>query len=457
MRRLHHLVLAATLVTIGACSGDDDRAETTTPPAPTVAPTTAAPTTAPPTTAATTTAPTSTAAPATTALAPSTVPMTVAPTTAPATAPATVPTSAPASGDSLEQIVATLADDAMGGRDDGTAGSRAAQEYLAGVLATFAEPAFADGYVQSGPSANVVGIVRGTELPDEYLVLGAHYDGLGSDCHTLVPDDTVCNGATDNATGTAAAIEAARRLAAAGTRRSLVIALWDREEDGLRGSSDFVADPPVPLDTIVGYLNWDIQGSNLLPSLLDTTFVIGAETGGAPLAAATRRATDASALRYVSFSLIFGQGRSDHAVFVAAGIPAVFFTDVTNGCYHTTGDDLDAVDFARLAAQADAGAALAAELADTDDLPVLTSAPPATFADAEAMLAVTAGAQADADLLTGLEPGFVDEYLAQLEAIVAEGEDAFDGADIAVLLEGAGMLVAALAQTECDGYVGLGG
>lgn len=441
-RWLPLLAVSALAAGAAACAGDDDAGPApvatpapvttlaTAPTDPTVVPTTS-------TTAAPTTAPTTTAAPTTVP------PTSAAPTTAPAGG----------GGDDPAAVVAALADDAMAGRDDGTEGSRRAQDHLVGLLAEFAEPAFADGYVQAGPSANVVGIVRGTELPDEYLVLGAHYDALGSDCHPLDPADTVCNGATDNATGTAAAIEVARRLAAAGPRRSVVVALWDREEDGLLGSADFLADPPVPLDAVVGYLNWDIQGSNLLPSLTDTTFAIGAETGGEPLAAATRRATDASALRYVAFSLVFGQGRSDHANFVRVGIPSVFFTDVTNGCYHTTGDDVSVVDFGRLAAQIDTSAALAAELAGTDDLPVFTTAPTATFADAESMLAVTTGAAADADLLTSLPAGFVDEYLAQLQAIVDAGPAGFGEDDTGVLLGGAATLVAALAETACDGYL----
>ena len=48
-------------------------------------------------------------------------------------------------------------------------------------------------------------------------------------------------------------------------RRTVILALWDREEDGLVGSRSYVAHPLVPLTQTVAYVNFDIQGSNLLP------------------------------------------------------------------------------------------------------------------------------------------------------------------------------------------------
>lgn len=443
------LLVFPAVASLAACAGDDDAAPATEAGTVTAAPTPS--TVGAPATVVSTTTPAETA-PATVA-----VPGTTA-------ASATVPATSAAGADPWPrpqgpyEIVATLASDEFGGRDDGTPGSSAAQEYLAGLLSEFAEPAFPGGafggYVQPGPSANVVGIVRGAELPDEYVVLGAHYDGLGSHCRPLTPGDTICNGATDNATGVAVALTAARELLAeTQPRRSLVIALWDREEDGLVGSTDFIAAAPIPLESVIAFLNWDMQGSNLLPSLVDTTVVVGAETGGAALADATRRATGAAALEYATLSLIFGQGRSDHATFVNAGVPSVFFTDATNGCYHTTGDDVDVVDFAKLDHQIATATALAAELVATDDVPTFTAAPTAVYADAVEMLALARGAVADAGLLRSLPDGFVDQYLGELEAIVAAGEAAFDDAATATLLTGAAQLVEALADSDCTGYL----
>ena len=161
-------------------------------------------------------------------------------------------------------------------------------------LSEFAQP-LVDG--ATGPDAyrqafdagtNVVGVIPGTDLAAEYVILGAHYDHLGSNCTLSRPGDTICNGATDNATGVAAALAIGRSIAGQPEppRRSVVIGLWDAEEDGLLGSAAYVSDPLVPLDQTIAYLNFDIQGTNISPSLRNVTVLVGAETGGPNLVAA---------------------------------------------------------------------------------------------------------------------------------------------------------------------------
>jgi hypothetical protein len=116
-------------------------------------------------------------------------------------------------------------------------------------------------------------------------MVGAHYDLEGTDCFTFdLPDDNICNGAADNAAGVAAAFMTATDFASTTApvsgERSMIIAFWDGEEDGLVGSRASVADPLVPFDQTVVYVNFDIQGANLLRSLANTTILVGAETGG---------------------------------------------------------------------------------------------------------------------------------------------------------------------------------
>ena len=74
---------------------------------------------------------------------------------------------------------------------------------------------------------NIVGIIPGTELPNEYVIVGGHYDHLGSGCRGSGAADSLCNGATDNAAGTAAAIEVGRAISQlpGGPRRSAVNAV----------------------------------------------------------------------------------------------------------------------------------------------------------------------------------------------------------------------------------------
>jgi Zn-dependent M28 family amino/carboxypeptidase len=358
--------------------------------------------------------------------------------------------------------VTRLAGDELTGRDENTDGWFGAQAYLAEQLATFAEPIDpaaedTDGFLQRTPSAvNVIGVVRGSELPDEYVLVGAHYDGLGIDgCRTTDPADTICNGAADNAAGVAVALDAVRAVVAqTPPRRSIILAFWDREEDGLLGSAEFVADPIVPLTQIVGYVNFDIQGANLSPALRSTTVMVGAETGGPPLVAAATRATQSSSLTTAALSLIFGQGRSDHASLVEGGVPAVFFTDANNGCYHTATDDLAHLDTAKLDQQLATATTLIADLSSTADIPVFQAeAPVATFADAQSMLGVVTTGQPDFGMLPPDQRAAADTYVADLVRIVDEGEAAFDDADLGVLLGGAAALVDGLAEVPCDAYL----
>src|SRR3954447_12564253 len=111
--------------------------------------------------------------------------------------------------------VAHLSDDATNGRDNDTPGSQLARQYLLDQLRPIAKgPSAAPGdaaYVQSFPGGtNVVAVIAGTTLPNQYVIVGAHYDHLGQACPTAIPNDTICNGATDNAAGVAAALGVAR-------------------------------------------------------------------------------------------------------------------------------------------------------------------------------------------------------------------------------------------------------
>ena len=95
---------------------------------------------------------------------------------------------------------------------------------------------------------NVIAVLEGEgPLANETVVIGAHYDHLGNVCGDVSPADNICNGATDNATGVAAALAVGRSIAAGPQpRRSVVIALWDAEEDSLAGSAAYLASPAVP-------------------------------------------------------------------------------------------------------------------------------------------------------------------------------------------------------------------
>jgi Peptidase family M28 len=356
-------------------------------------------------------------------------------------------------------IVEALASDGLAGRDNDSPGSLGAQGLLVAELEQFAQPPISGlagdaGYRQPFPEGtNILGLIPGGDRADEFVVIGAHYDHLGSSCGSSDPADRICNGATDNAAGVAVALAAARAIASDGVpRRSVLVALWDAEEDDLAGSTYYVTTAPtVPLDRTIAYINFDIQGADLLPAARKVTLAVAAETGGPELTAAVRRAADASSLDTLLLSLGFGQGRSDHRNFVDADVPSVFFTDATSACYHTAQDDVTAVDFAKLDQEVATATALVRELAGADEVPVFSpDAPYVSYPDASSILELATAAQPDFDRLGPAAVSTANQYLTDLRAIVEAGEPAFDEDAVGTLLGGAATFLEALTEGDCD-------
>ncbi|MXO65797.1 M28 family metallopeptidase [Altericroceibacterium endophyticum] len=114
-----------------------------------------------------------------------------------------------------------------------------------------------DNTVRTFDSKNVVGVLPGNERPDEYVLYTAHWDHLGH-CKADDTGDDICNGAVDNATGTAALVAIAAAQKKAGpTARSQVFLAVTAEESGLLGSEYYGANPVVPLEQTVAGVNMD--------------------------------------------------------------------------------------------------------------------------------------------------------------------------------------------------------
>jgi len=189
-------------------------------------------------------------------------------------------------------------------------------------------------------SVNVIAVKRGTTLPGEVVVVGAHRDSV-----------PVSPGANDNASGTAALLEAARLLAGVRTARTVHVVAFGAEELGLIGSRFYAQHPP---GRIVGMVNMDMVGRGVLAignSSDDTTLVDLAERLAArlnlPVAKVARR----------------GPAGSDHASFEQIGVPAVFIHTGDDPAIHTPNDVIDRVDPLLVARAATLAAHIALEVA----------------------------------------------------------------------------------------------
>lgn len=188
---------------------------------------------------------------------------------------------------------------------------------------------------------NVVGMLRGSDpaLRDEYVVVSAHFDHVG----TGIPDatgDSIANGADDNASGTSAVLEVAEALASLETppARSVLFLLVSGEEEGLLGSTAFVNAPTVPLSDVVADVNLDMVGRNDPGEIIGVgreytslgaraTFLAGA-VGDLGLQVVPDPAPDEH--------LFF---RSDQLSFVCHDVPAIFFTSGLHADYHRPSDE----------------------------------------------------------------------------------------------------------------------
>ncbi len=191
---------------------------------------------------------------------------------------------------------------------------------------------------------NVVGRLPGARPTQagEYVILVAHYDHLGVG-PAQEGDDSVYNGADDNASGVAALVEVAQAMGAlsAPLPRPVLFLAVAGSEAGLLGSTWFADHPSIPLSDAVAVLDLDMVGRNHP----DTIGVVGA--GSAGLRALMRRlAGEVPRIRLQVVSDPPGAPElraGDHTVFADRGIPAARVTSGLHADYHTPDDERNAV------------------------------------------------------------------------------------------------------------------
>jgi Zn-dependent M28 family amino/carboxypeptidase len=170
-------------------------------------------------------------------------------------------------------------------------------------------------------SQNVIGILPGRTAPEEYVLHTAHWDHLGR-CTPAPDGDDICNGAIDNATGTAALAVLGEAHAKAGpARRSLVFLAVTAEESGLLGAHYYAANPVYPLAQTVGGINMD---AFLMAGPSRDVIVVG--HGKSELENFLAAALEEDG-RYVTPDPSSEAGyyyRSDHFAFAKRGVPMLY-------------------------------------------------------------------------------------------------------------------------------------
>ena len=171
-----------------------------------------------------------------------------------------------------------------------------------------------------GESHNVAAVLPGTDLKDEYIVCTAHWDHFG--IGKAINGDSIYNGASDNASGTAALMLLAKKFQQLPVkpRRSIVFVAVTSEECGLLGSQGYCENPLFPLSKTAVNLNFD----GIAPALRTTGVTLRAagktNTDALVIAAA---AAQGRQVRIVTEDPAGGYFRSDHFNFVKKGVPTV--------------------------------------------------------------------------------------------------------------------------------------
>ena len=235
-----------------------------------------------------------------------------------------------------------------------------------------AKSAVHDTILTTSLAPNVAAVVEGTDpaLKNEYIVVSAHMDHVGSECKGSGPKDSICNGADDDGSGTVGIVELAEAFAQAGARpkRSILFLGVSGEEKGLWGSAQFAKNPPVPIGSIVADLNIDMIGRNWK----DTVVAIGMQHSdlGATLAKVAGEHPDLTMAaiddRWPEENLYF---RSDHYNFALKGVPILFFTSGLHDDYHAVSDTPDKIDAEKEARILQLIFHLATTIANTPDRP----------------------------------------------------------------------------------------
>ncbi|MBI4485902.1 MAG: M28 family peptidase [Acidobacteria bacterium] len=272
--------------------------------------------------------------------------------------------------------------------------------------------------------------------PKRWVALGAHYDHLGRGGHgnSLARKEEagqVHFGADDNASGSAAVLTIGEMLSKQPRRRHVLLAFWSGEELGLVGSSAFVANPPVAVDQLAAYLNFDMVGR-----MQDNKLSVQAMGTSPSWAKIVEQANVAA-----GFDLLVQADPyqpTDVATFNQASVPCLSFFTGTHADYHRPTDTADRIEYEDLDRIVDFAAAIARRIGDQEDAP--------QFVKVEEPVQSGAG-RAGVRVFTGTIP----DYATEVKGLLLSGVIGGGPADQAGLRKG-DVIVEIAGQTIANIY-----
>lgn len=266
----------------------------------------------------------------------------------------------------------TYASDEFEGRNTGEAGQKKAVEYLKNFYVSegIVSPLGGDDYFQEVPaeymnkltrrgvlkdSENVVAFIKGSEKPDEILVISAHLD------HEGVKNGEIYNGADDDGSGTVAILEIAQafneaKKAGKGPKRSVLFLHVTGEEKGLLGSRYYTENPIFPIANTVADLNIDMIGrvDERHKGNPNYVYLIGSDK----LSTELHNLSEAMNSKYTNIDLDYKYNdendpnrfyyRSDHYNFAKYNVPIIFYFNGTHADYHRPTDTPDKINYEML-------------------------------------------------------------------------------------------------------------
>jgi len=265
----------------------------------------------------------------------------------------------------LKSMLYYFSSDAMEGRATGTNGQRKAANYLRQEYQKLGiKSPDSINYFQKIPkdffnnrskeeAVNVMGYIEGAEIPEELVVISAHYDHLGKESNGQVN-----NGADDNGSGTIGIIQMAKAFNQAvkegnPPKRSILFLHVVGEEIGLYGSRYYTENPIFSLHKTVADLNIDMIGrvDKVHKSAPNYLYIIGSDKISKELHAINEKVNQSN--HKLIFDYTFNDDndpnrfyyRSDHYNFAKNNIPVIFYFNGTHEDYHKITDTADKIDY----------------------------------------------------------------------------------------------------------------